>query len=201
MDPLTKERPILFNGEMVRAILEGRKTVTRRPVKERLVFGQSLQEDRLRRARPIRRKGYEFIGTEDGEVEISMRSPFGVPGDRLWVRETAWLNGGYVATDPEPFKHDGKVPSIHMPRWASRITLLVKDVRVERLREITFEDCYAEGMRHHKWRPGSIGSDHSVRNVIFPETWTAIYGAQGLGWNETPWVWRGEFEVIEGGKV
>lgn len=127
-----KERPILFSGPMVRAILEGRKTQTRRVAK---IHGYGLDD------RPV-------FG----------RSPFGEPGDRLWVRETfcgscvrdpAYI---YRATDENPshlFQPRWR-PSIHMPRWASRLTLEVTAVRRERLRDITDDAARAlvEGVQN-----------------------------------------------------
>ena len=139
-----KERPILFSGPMVRAILDGRKTMTRRIVKQQADNGgycQSLDPD----------KGVWLVHNGG-----SIRCPYGQPGDRLWVRETwsAWTGGmtscgeerapqiEYKATSQSegPWR-----PSIFMPRWASRILLEITDVRVERLNDISEEDAIAEG--------------------------------------------------------
>jgi hypothetical protein len=152
-----KERPILFSAPMVRAILEGRKTVTRRPVK-------GLKTDT-----PV-------VDAFDDSPLIGacwdiggpvIRSPYGLPGDRLWVRE-AWQADDQVnsiaprdLSHGEPIRYPadwgfrqtgcamikpGKIrPSIHMPRWASRILLEITDVRVERLQDISDEQALAEG--------------------------------------------------------
>ena len=119
--------------------------------------------------------------------------PYGKPGDELWVRET-W-NGtesegiAYRATDPqmdgEPWK-----PSIFMPRWASRLQLVIKDVRVERLQDISIDDIYAEGAYSINW--GRMpGSEHKA----FKALWDSINAKRGYGWETNPWVWVVEFEV------
>ena len=154
-----KERPILFSAPMVRAILEGRKTVTRREVKKRPAL------DCLG-------AGYEpaFL-TLPANADLC---PYGKPGDRLWVRETWYcdhfelmrglylkpddLNVGeaiddgtliYAADGLNPYEADQPIwkPSIHMPRWASRILLEITDVRVERLQDISLADIRAEGLQ------------------------------------------------------
>lgn len=163
-----KERPILFNGEMVRAILEGVKTETRRPVKPQ------------------------------PQGEAHPPSPFGEAGDRLWVRETFALERGQVlyradeppVQPPDPFDDEPSPrvkgprwrPSIHMPRAYARLVLEVVDVRMERLHEMTETSARAEG-------------DPDLRT--FKDGWNAIYGEQGLGWSANPWVWVVEFRVIE----
>ncbi len=150
-----REKPILFSGEMVRAILEGRKTQTRRPVKQNVVTSALV------------------YGVMHGTPGFDLtRCPFGVPGDRLWVRETfaaGKLNacGSRFDTHPSMRKRgkfgvgyrasweDGGAPwwtkrwrpSIHMPRWACRLALRVTDVRVERVQEITPQDIESEGVR------------------------------------------------------
>lgn len=140
-----KERPILFSGEMVRAILEGRKTQTRRVIKP--------QPDSARNSVFVK-SGFE---TKHG---YEIKCPYGQPGDRLWVRET-W---GLWDTDPKDGPERAKIfyratdenrrdlryqrwrPSIHMPRWASRINLEITNIRIERVQDITEEDAKAEGL-------------------------------------------------------
>ncbi|WP_249276996.1 hypothetical protein [Pseudomonas aeruginosa] len=159
-----RERPILFNDQMVRAILEGRKTVTRRVVKDTGFYAI----DAAIHGNDVALREREALST---------RCPFGQPGDRLWVRE-AWQgplisdeeqaanqswwkdmtkfqdqahcayrasgdNNEYV--DPDGYFHCKWKPSIHMPRWASRILLEITAVRVERLHDITPNQCIAEG--------------------------------------------------------
>lgn len=206
-----KERGMIFNGEMVRAILDGRKTQTRRPVKF-----------------PVHDKnlGCELAGNElAGELSAGnyLNSAFGKPGDRIWVRETfAALEPGsyeqvkpqeghcqdlrYAATD-RLAKSDADirgykwVPSIHMPRWASRILLEITDVRVERLNAISQEDAQAEGMELTGWRPTYSDPDSGGEVMTpydnFAELWESIYGEES--WKANPWVWVIEFKRVEGG--
>lgn len=166
-----KERPIIFNGEMVRAILDGRKTQTRRVVKPAIVNAM----DAPRGTQDIA-AGYPFIERPSGDmVSVVDLCPYGQPGDRLWVRET-W---GYSAKLPmsahstkddwtwiaypelRAYKADAPKgnwcwkPSIHMPRWASRITLKVTGVRVERVQEISNGDAMAEGV--YEWYKSNRG--------------------------------------------
>lgn len=168
------ERPIIFSGPMVRAILDGRKTQTRRVVK-------------LNASGRAQRKGRNW---HLADPECVLACPYGVPGDRLWVRET-WQdgNGGiYYATDGNtaaPWK-----PSIYMPRWASRITLEVVSVRVERLNEIGEEDAIAEGSQ-------CAGVPASLTNRgAFAKLWDSI-NAKTHPWASNPWVWVVEFKRLE----
>jgi len=205
--------PILFNDEMVRAILEGRKTQTRRPIKppvDGLAFTGWHPED----------MSIALFAREDevGKTHWSSRCPYGIPGDRLWVRETwqllvtcavGWGDGpddwDYDVEEaegiPKQLPYDGEVvyratdpeaatwwhPSIHMPRWASRIDLEVTDVRVQRLRDIEWRDVKAEGIDLSslvsRGRNRDIDAGH-----LFAEQWDAIYADRGLGWNANPWV-------------
>ncbi|HIG8012563.1 MULTISPECIES: morphogenetic protein [Klebsiella pneumoniae complex] len=214
-----KERGMIFNAEMVLAILDGRKTQTRRPVKF-----------------PVHDKnlGCELAGNElAGELSAGnyLNSAFGKPGDRIWVRETFQgplfdydLMDSYCK-DPTPFekpefcvyKADGVPapefydaddelhccwrPSIHMPRWASRILLEITDVRVERLNAISQEDAQAEGMELAGWRPTYSDPDSGGEVMTpydnFAELWSSIYGDES--WKANPWVWVISFERVEGG--
>ncbi|EMP9466564.1 morphogenetic protein [Klebsiella pneumoniae] len=202
-----KERGMIFNGEMVRAILDGRKTQTRRPVKF-----------------PVHDKnlGCELAGNElAGELSAGnyLNSAFGKPGDRIWVRETfqgplfdyeqmdAYLEDSSRFETPEfcqyaadgghrPEYQDaddnlrhGWRPSIHMPRWASRILLEITDVRVERLRSMSQDDARAEGV--------IAASGPMEAGLAFRELWDSIYGEES--WKANPWVWVIEFKRVEGG--
>lgn len=214
------ERGMIFNGEMVRAILDGRKTQTRRPVKF-----------------PVHDKnlGCELAGNElAGELSAGnyLNSAFGKPGDRIWVRETFQgplfdydLMDSYCK-DPTPFekpefcvyKADGVPapefydaddelhccwrPSIHMPRWASRILLEITDVGVERLNSIHDVDAMREGIQnlttcsHSDFGiPGVVNAQHPVR--AFQLLWESIYGEES--WKANSWVWVIEFKRVEGG--
>lgn len=200
-----KERPVLFSAPMVRAILDGRKTVTRRLVKPR--------KDRA--------IGCELACHElAGEVNAGdyMNAPW-APGDRLWVREThaivprtayAWSNGVEQVIRPDD-DHDAAIfragwdrsssgfswrPSIHMPRWASRITLEVTGVRVEQLQEISYEDAKAEGAEF--WRNDGTLTELppcSAHRYEFEDLWTSIHGADS--WNANPFVWVVTFRRID----
>lgn len=187
-----KERPILFNGPMVRAILEGRKTQTRR----------------LFNAPPW---DYEI---DDGQCWVEdiygdwhFWCPFGQPGDRLWVRET--FSPAYTFSEEGSFrwahyratleKGIGYTPrwrpSIHMPRWASRITLEITGVRLERLQSISETDAVAESCRPGRMDELSSSSIYRNARENFFTLWDDIYG-QGA-WTVNPWVWAIEFKRIE----
>lgn len=142
-----KERPILFSGPMVRALLDGRKTQTRRVVKPQppapvtSAYRPFLQTD------PGQWQGFAEI---DHLIHWYGRCPYGIRGDRLWVRETWSLADtpsgyAYAADHLQDTKGWGWKPSIHMPRRASRLTLEVTEVRVQRLQDISREDAIAEG--------------------------------------------------------
>lgn len=198
------KRGMIFNAEMVRAILDGRKTQTRRIVK--------LQPDEDGLAKVT---NGPWVDTS----ERNYRCPFGDVGDRIWVRET-WAEAGasapnlklYRANYPEhvpshyenvpPANEIRWTPSIHMPRWASRILLEITDVRVERLNAISEHDAQAEGvakLRGGFWQhyqPGWTQHQLSARGS-FVTLWKSIYGEES--WNSNPWVWVIEFKRIEGG--
>ncbi|MHB6047317.1 ASCH domain-containing protein [Klebsiella pneumoniae] len=194
------ERGMIFNGEMVRAILDGRKTQTRRPVKF-----------------PVHDKnlGCELAGNElAGELSAGnyLNSAFGKPGDRIWVRET-WARYNidqnnhdiaYRATTPADWPEEGRWrPSIHMPRWASRILLEITDVRVERLNAISEEDARAEGiidggcLNCGEPEPCGCANPEPDATDAFAYLWQSIYGQEN--WNANPWVWVISFKRVEGG--
>ena len=176
-----KVRPILFSGSMVRAILDGRKTMTRRVVKKQHIpFVANI-----------------LGGFLDGNWKHNP-FPYGRPGDRLWVRETFsyGANGYYFRSDvkqPETVKYAWK-PSIHMPRVASRITLEVTGVRVERVQEITEDDAKAEGCDPLVESDGSVTCGR--RKTVFAKLWDSINSKRGFGWDKNPWVWVIEFKKI-----
>ena len=206
-----KERPIIFSGPMVRAILDGRKTQTRR------VF--RLPED----AKIDTATGtYTCFNT--GAKKWKLKCPYGQAGDRLWVRETWATSVGVDDQKPSVldtpgkgygwpvwFASDGSVwwrgakaggpgfvdrgrwrPSIHMPRWASRITLEVTGVRVERLQDISEEDCIAEGVTLR----GTSRYEGQSRDA-YADLWDSLNTKRGFGWDTNPWVWAIEFKRVD----
>ena len=220
-----KERPILFSAPMVKAILDGRKTVTRRVVKPQPTDG-GLEW--------VTACGGDFAAWEDPRLLLDEHSedggpsqrkcPYGEPGSRLWVRETfcpiypqdPHYNGGrpieydYQAT----YKHGDRLgdligakkkwkPSIHMPRAASRITLEVTGVRVERLQDISEADAAAEGITPYPGHPGRWLSEHrpglNYPSAIaaYRDLWESINGPSS--WDANPWVWVVEFKRVKGG--
>ena len=192
-----KERPILFSGPMVRAILDGRKTMTRRVMKLRA--GEIAHEGGDGRLHAV-------SNTTWGDcIERVIQCPYGVPGDLLWVRET-WATTEqagvhpsdaemlYRATDPDWETWDGWrwSPSIFMPRLASRLTLRITSVRVERVQDITEEGARAEGFKDVV---GKYARGDEAR-IWFAELWDIINAERGYGWDANPWVWVVGFEVV-----
>lgn len=189
------ERPMLFNTEMVRAILDGRKTQTRRIVKN-----QSLTEEQLKNCgKPC------------------------YPGDILWVRETWTVWSRTLGKMPAfHYKADGEDlvnvkwhPSIHMPKEAARIWLKVTNVKCERLQDISFADIQAEGMDMDEWYEydewqHSVGDGmgdevpvifenpyHFFGSRVWDSTMGSLEKYEKYGWDANPWVWVIEFERIE----
>ena len=206
-----KERPILFSAPMVRAILAGTKMQTRRVVKPQ----PPASTHQVETWHHPDAKPRFFTWTTAGEISDQwepLPCPYGQPGDRLWVRETfrgcrAYEVQGYAPKDwgnkPIWFAADGTPPgrpeqwalrsrpSIHMPRWASRITLEVTDVRVERLQDISEADAVAEGVKNSLHLPGGRFATEN-----FAHLWWSINGDGS--WEANPWVWVVEFKRIEG---
>lgn len=208
-----KERPILFSGAMVRALLAGSKTQTRRVVK-RQPWASCLIEEGMDGEAPFIYSALhgEGPGHDVQESRSPCTCPYGKPGDRLWVRETFDFlpDGGpdepqacvivYWATgsteprsapesyNPMIYGREKVRPSIHMPRWASRITLEVTGVRVERLHGITRGDAMAEGCPFPNMAQGPDPRDW------YAELWGAINGPGN--WDANPWVWVVEFRRL-----
>lgn len=238
-----KERPILFSATMVRAILDGRKTMTRRVVKPQPFAGKTAdQVYAMFRADGTLLPDESLSALvnrawQDGDINV--RCPYGQPGDRLWVREafaivprTAYARSEGVQQTlrpDDPYEHDAAIyregwdrstggfrwrPSIHMPRWASRITLEITAVRVERLNDISPDDAIAEGLRGitkdgklvkygipdkdglpgtddtgwpwHEWRISPVDA--------YQKLWESINGPGS--WALNPWVWVVVFKRI-----
>ena len=208
-----KSHPILFSGAMVRAVLDGSKTQTRRIVKP--------QPDKCHDGEPYWFVcGYRAWTFRPSTVSILHKGgnpiacPYGQPGDRLWVREAHYLTDdghseyAVAAADehaarehlqaveqlPADFPADVKSrhmklrPSIHMPRWASRITLEITDVRVERLQDISRGDAMAEGCPFP-----NIAKGDDPRQW-YEQLWGQINGPDS--WAANPWVWAVSFKRI-----
>lgn len=214
-----KERPILFKGEMVRAILGGRKTQTRRVVKVQppTEKHQLLHVMDSTDRNQVGKSHWAMLNDEETSVIESDKRyfscPYGTTGDRLWVRETFRL---YNRTDecgcsdfPCPCPPSGApiyratgddgeskwTPSIFMPRWASRITLEITDVRVERLQDISETDAKDEGVSSD-CPIGHIPSyQEAPFSYCFASLWQSINGPDS--WDANPWVWVVEFRRIE----
>lgn len=234
-------RPILFSGAMVRALLAGQKAQTRRVVKA--PKGLSNPADFL----CVRPGGVNWKDEPVGPaVAFGPRDavewahcPYGTIGDRLWVRET-WAELALYSLDAEGvqeyrtvYRADGEAdglalvgdrwrPSIHMPRWASRITLEITGVRVERVADISEDDARAEGMLpnwvgdpaefdpdEHGFLPFDADDEGNVPGCdcydsftardCFARLWDSINGTRpGCSWESNPWVWVLEFRRVEG---
>ncbi|VGI89235.1 hypothetical protein [Klebsiella pneumoniae] len=222
------ERGMIFNAEMVRALLSGRKTQTRREVKLNLDIAclattydwatslaanhyQGLTEEQIQQKAESLRGVIHPVILDNGQM-VSIICPHGKPGDRIWVRET-WARYNidqnshdiaYRATTPADWPEEGRWrPSIHMPRWASRILLEITDVRVERLNAISEEDARAEGiidggcLNCGEPEPCGCANPEPDATDAFAYLWQSIYGQEN--WNANPWVWVISFERIEGG--
>ena len=216
-----RERPIIFSGPMVRAILDGLKSQTRRIIKL-----EEFQESTT--------PGYDYAFRKRGcwqDVRLKdmlapprgnypFRCPYGVVGNHLWVRESycyEMVEGRYVyneygnphtfyradgidiaSVDEDGFqkwRKDGMeaspwIPSIHMPRWASRITLEITDIRPQRLQEISEEDAKAEGIDYDPSAPAALS-----HRTSFAHLWDSI-NSKRSPWNENPWVWVIDFKRI-----
>lgn len=244
------ERPILFSAPMVRAILDGQKTQTRRVVKPQppefvrhSVAPQELRGDPKKHPAPYfdaYNGGPHWCWWDEYDRQGAgwIKCPYGKPGDRLWVREAHYLTDDgeseyavYAADEASAEKHlrectdmaqrhpvgDGWLkrhtklrPSIHMPRWASRILLEIVSIRVERLNDCTASDARAEGIfqEHHVWRD----CEHPLADVAYRgwpgapvrfsdsvdayrDLWEHINGEGS--WSANPWVWVVEFKRVQ----
>jgi hypothetical protein len=196
------EHPILFSSEMVRAILVSRKTMTRRVIKpqpsnDSVWCGWIL--DTTGNQKDIGKAKWKNDLFGYGQVTTShkVRCPYGQPGSRLWLKET-WAKAphglvyraNYLAGDGQDvvdIPTGEMIPLVwkssrFMPRWASRITLEILNIRVERLKEITVQDIFAEGVSTF---------DHE-----FKPLWDSLNAKRGFGWDVNPWVWVIEFKRL-----
>lgn len=206
---LVKERPIIMSVESVQAILEGDKTQTRRVITPQPWF---------------RPKAYDTVagwlwshnGSGDDAVWWGAKCPLAdvstlmrpycphgrESGDRLWVRET-WIPttdgkrvADYRATSCRRYIQPWKSP-MYMPRWASRITLEIKRISVERVQDITWEDCKAEGTPSYTAARGALADDPPDARWKYIETWDELNAKRGYAWDTNPWVWVIEFRRVK----
>lgn len=207
------DHPILYSGPMIRALLEGRKTQTRRVVKRLRGWPEHSFCDLVLQPPAV----WWWDGKHE-RLGVRQDCPYGQPGDLLWVRETisrSTTTPGYMAYSPDDqLVYDGErgwpssierrktIVSIHMPRWASRLTLRITDVRVERLQKISEADAIAEGISP-EWEPGCSGrlmeaiGGFSFRPAAsaYADLWESINGPGS--WDANPWVWVISFDVIK----
>jgi hypothetical protein len=236
-------KPILFSAEMVRAILEGKKTQTRwvmkvHPWPDATVEVGPYHLHRIDRNGESQPGPASFGAIWDHQDIVNggdagLRCPYGAPGDLLWVRETFCAHWGepphdapqsyrivtgdelppieqengdlyqpvssdvmtvwYGAQGDKPLHMEWKL-SIHMPRWASRITLRITDIRVERLQDISEDDAKAEGCDSAVWEDEAGNGVNSYRES-FALLWDEIKGPGA--WDENPWVWVVAFERVK----
>lgn len=219
---MNKERPILFNGAMVRAILAGKKTQTRRAMKL-----QPSLDTRFRSGFRVDGCGGvadRQVSTDAPATLLGAVCPFGQPGDRLWVREAhaIFSTHGQRRTDgnrwgpwdglPTIVSADGKQiayyregfdrcdpgrwrPSIHMPRWARRLVLEITDVRVERLQAISEADALAEGAM--EWAGQQTTPIRDLKTGDERIAFAALWDSTGGSWDSNPWVWAIDFKQVD----
>lgn len=240
---MSKERPILFSALMVKALLEGSKTQTRRiaPISELDIkdLGDGLVCWHVGFSKAIKGSlgsysGGKFSADQARSIIASQYNPFGIPGDRLWVRETwqpdaprdgTWPDVSFygcktapLSLIPERYQNPENClfraswqgpdlirwkPSIFMPRWASRITLEIVNVRVEKLQDISDEDAIAEGIPRFgdgfgRWHPDpdDINYTGTTKKPVlsYMGLWEFINGPGS--WAKNPWVWVIEFKTV-----
>jgi len=225
------EIPLLFQTEMVKAILDGRKTQTRRtrgldeinkhpeywnrdgnPMKNICRFWNS----RLSDPNPLRIEfGFKQYSFHDGETTTYINSPYGKPGDLLWVRESFQKTSRfyYKADFSEQIARKASAsgatwkPSIHMPKSACRIWLMVESIGVERVRYICGDDAIAEGVqyisgidlhwdgwRDYELKEIQLGPHYTFPSLSFQSLWKSINGKSS--WDSNPWVWVIKFRVL-----
>lgn len=218
-----KERPILFSAPMVQAILDGRKTQTRRMMKPQPVQFNNTHWPVTHGWKEALLGGWQVTWNQhdmSATDAIAHYCPYGVPGDRLWVRESfkfgrapndepgqgiALFDNDANTAVPHPQMERSRyhwcryyrlTPSIHMPRWACRLVLEVVAVRVERVQEISEEDALAEGMETIP-----VGTATWSNRQSFATLWDQINGRRAGGaWADNPWVWVVEFRRRSAGQ-
>lgn len=230
-----RERPILLNADMVRAVLNGSKTQTRRIIQSAAKNMQARGHEVITHRAPGDKWYGDYVYSmrdrsgvwqDFTNEQFLAKCPFGQPGDRLWVRETfrvhsratdvatlvykasqrqSWTQQTHrvpVSVCNKPAVIEKWTPSIHMPRWASRITLEITGVRVERSQDITEQDSAAEGvppagdlLPEYPDTYLTPKGDFATAKVAFQRLWESIYGEDS--WQANPWVWVIEFKRVE----
>lgn len=217
-----KERGIIFTDESVRAILAGTQTQTRRIMKSLCSSGFIFYDYLPNDPYPyyFRRRDAVWDSFKTVEALAAKYCPFGTVGDRLWVRETyaVWDGGEYarrngqgVTFRADCLNHKGEEDAdtrrcrqdygvtwkspVLMPRWASRLTLAITDIRVERLQSITEEDAKAEGVQPIPFTRSGWPIDEPHRDA-FAEAWDKLNTKRGYGWTVNPWVWCISFQIV-----
>uniref|UniRef100_A0A6M3LT89 ASCH domain-containing protein n=1 Tax=viral metagenome TaxID=1070528 RepID=A0A6M3LT89_9ZZZZ len=197
------KRPILFNSKMVSAILEGHKTQTRRVIKPQPDFSGVIYPSLLKWRRFRSKWGAFPQNASKGSIPIfAYNCPFGKVGDKLYVREKFQLSKGdfastleeelnkkpqvlYYASDSPRYRDKDKWrPSIHMPKWASRITLEITDIRVERLQDIGYTEMKKEGCL-------PVNCCGGMTETLLEEYWIPLWNSvakKEYQWNQNPWV-------------
>jgi len=215
------DRPIIFSAPMILALLDGRKTQTRRVLKPKWRDGANQQFTGWR-VEQVGPRHWQIIGGMG--VGANIKTPYAI-GDRLYVREAFigpyayevneypprdWGNKPiwFPADGPVPDKFSGQFwhrarPSIHMPRWASRLTLTVTDVRVQRLQEISADDAVAEGCYFKRWITGEypffdqgVEADNRALVRQYRDLWNSLHGPDA--WDANPWIVAVSFTVKRG---
>jgi len=216
-----KERPIIMGAESVRAILEGRKTQTRRVIDP---HKYNIGGWDMPRTKEDMEAGYPFAENADGDfVSVVDWCPYGRVGERLYVKErfAYWIGREAVAYSDMCHKsiediewedevnisniaEGGKWKSpMYMPRWASRITLEITDIRVERVQDITEEDAKAEGCDDTPYEqpwdgPGTWEGVKFgwITRARYRTLWNSLNAKRGYSWEKNPWVWAITFKVV-----
>jgi len=199
-----KETGIIMSGDHPKLILEGKKTITRRVIESKLLMLPHTLEV-YKEADHYEARWISKAGVNHYCNDLLAHCPYGGVGDRLWVKETFWhppiyvgdVFAGLIKKDTsivsykanlEPHQAERQIwkPSIFMPRWASRITLEITEVRVERLQEISHDDVGAEGL------------SNAINNpLFFPTVWDSLNAKRGFGWETNPFVWCISFKRVD----
>ncbi len=220
-----KEHPIIFSADMVKAILEDRKTQTRRVIKPQPPEDAAKVFYWWHGSMPKEQCASSGCYYWYPRGLASIDCPYGEPGDRLWVKETfqivmpwgsvddEWIGDDIMEVDgplgsvkPEQIGYWWNIvykaqddicswwrPSIFMPRWASRITLEIVNIRVQRIQEINGDECMLEGIQV-KW---SDPNNNMQEKMAFKALWDSINSKRGYGWDVNPWAWVIEFKRVE----